>query len=363
MLGVNLIPKEKPTPRPIQKKQELWKLEIKEAIKSTSDLERVLKTKIAQTNYPIFITQRMARKVFRDGPNGPLWKQFVPHQDENLNSGLMDPIGDNTHAKPGKIIHRYKNRLLFFPTPICPINCRYCFRKNELAAPTELFEGQLKQAIDYLYKNPEVNEVILSGGDPLILSDSKLESILDAFSKVPNIKYFRFHTRTPIIIPSRITEGLTELLSKYKKSFHQLIIAVHTNHLDELDDDVTLALTKIKGTGVTLLSQTVLLKDVNDDTKSLKDLFTKLCDLGVKPYYLHHPDRAQGAMHFYLSLTEGRMLYHSLRNELSGWMLPQYVIDIPGGRGKVPAYNPEDFDFNGKLISKDGDIIQINPLH
>ena len=181
-----------------------------------------------------------------------------------------------------------------------------------------MFEGQLKQAIDYLYKNPEVNEVILSGGDPLISSDSKLESILDAFSKVPSIKYFRFHTRTPIIIPSRITEGLKELLSKYKKFFHQLIIAVHTNHLDELDDDVTLALTKLKNSGATLLSQTVLLKNVNDDAKSLKNLFIDLCDIGVRPYYLHHPDRAKGAMHFHLSITEGRILYHSLRNKLAG---------------------------------------------
>lgn len=362
MFGINLIPNSEKSTPPNMTKIDLWKTELKEAIKDTTDLELVLKRKIPKTPYPVFIPRRLAEKIYQGGPSSALWKQFVPHALENKNNGMIDPIGDHEYSKPGRIVHRYKNRLLFFPTPVCPINCRYCFRKNELANPDELFEGRLKETVSYLYDNPEVNEVILSGGDPLILNDEKLENIFRAFSQIPSVKYLRIHSRTPIIIPSRITIEFSELLKKYRKSFHHLIIAVHANHFDEIDDDVSLALTRLKNSGVELLSQSVLLKEVNDDTSTLKKLFNSLSDLGVRPYYLHHPDRVKGAMHFYLSLTEGRMLYHSLRNELPGWMLPQYVIDIPGGEGKVPAFNPETFDFSGALLNKHGVTIEVDPL-
>jgi len=364
MFGLNLLDEqEKKAALQRNNPQDSWKLELKEAIKTYSDLEKVLDQKLPKTSYPIFIPKNFAKKILRAGDKSPLWKQFVPHPEENKKAGMNDPIGDKNHSKPGKIIHRYKNRLLFFPTPVCPITCRYCFRKNELANPSELFDGQLKEAINYLNNHPEVNEVILSGGDPLILSDEKLEVLFENFSKVPSIKYLRIHSRTPVILPSRVTESLCDLLSRYKKKFFSLIIAVHTNHSDELDDEVKASLINLKKTGVKLLSQTVLLKEVNDDLRSLKTLFTDLSDLGVTPYYLHHPDRVKGGMHFYLSLTEGRYLYHLLRNELPGWMIPQYVIDIPEGEGKSPAYNPEAFDFHGSLINKDGQTISIDPLH
>lgn len=359
MFGINLIPKDN---IPTHKHIDLWKVELREAIKNTADLEITLKTKLPKTDYPIFIPKRLAKKIYANGPNSPLWKQFIPHISENKKGGLEDPIGDHLYSKPGRIVHRYKNRILFFPTPICPINCRYCFRKNELANPDELFEGRLKETINYLYEHPEVNEVILSGGDPLILNDEKLENIFRTFAQIPSVKYLRIHSRTPVILPSRITPEFSELLKKYQSSFHQLIIAIHTNHIDEIDDEVEIALKRLKDSNVQLLSQTVLLKDINDDTASLKNLFTKISDLGVRPYYLHHPDRVKGAMHFYLSLTEGRILYHSLRNDLPGWMIPQYVIDIPGGEGKVPAFNPESFDFTGALLNKEGQVIDIDPL-
>lgn len=352
MLGVNLT----------NNSLELWKIEVKEAIKTTDELSKLLKTKVPKTNYPIFITQRLARKVFRDGPKGPLWKQFVPMHEENKNFGMEDPIGDHEHSKGARIIHRYQNRLLFMPTTICPINCRYCFRKNELANPDHIFKGQLSEATNYLKNNPEVNEVILSGGDPLMMDDGKLETIFKAFSQIRSVKYLRLHTRTPIIIPSRITKDFLELLEKYSNSFNKIIMAIHTNHLDEIDDDVEWAIKKLRRTKTELLSQTVLLKNVNDDLRTLVRLFEGLSDLGVRPYYLHHPDRARGAMHFHLSLTEGRMLYHGLRNILPGWMIPEYVIDIPGGEGKISAFNPESFDFSGRLINKSGETIKISPL-
>lgn len=363
MFEVNLTANDKQNPLLQTPKIETWKTELKEAIKKTSSLEEVLKVKLPKTSYPIFIPKSFAEKIYRSGDKSSLWKQFVPHSEEESGTGLKDPIGDHAHAKPGRIIHRYKNRVLFFPTPICPVSCRYCFRKNELANPDELFEGRLEETIDYLTSHPEVNEVILSGGDPFILSDQKLENIFRSFAQISSVKYLRIHTRTPIIIPSRVTQRLTGLLVEYKRKFNKLVLVIHTNHKEELDDEVAASLIKLKKTGIELLSQSVLLKNVNDDTESLVNLFTHLSDLGVRPYYLHHPDRVKGAMCFYLSLTEGRLLYHSLRDKLSGWMIPQYVIDIPGGAGKVPAFNPETFDFSGNLIAKDGTITKVPPLN
>ncbi len=362
MFDLNLVGKNsKNNPLP-QGLKDSWKKELREAIKTSSALEEILKVKIPRTSYPIFIPKRLALKIYKAGSESILWKQFVPRQDENSPLGMEDPIGDHKHSKEGRIIHRYKNRLLFLPTPLCPVICRYCFRKNELAEPDSLFEGQLKETIAYLKKHPEVNEVILSGGDPLIMSDEKLESILKAFASVGSIKYLRFHSRTPIVLPSRVTDSFCDLLNKYGQVFKKLIVALHLNHIDEVDEEVKRAIDKLKNSRVELLSQSVLLKDINDDVQSLMDLFIGLSDLGVRPYYLHHPDRVKGGMHFTLSLTEGRMLYHALRDVLPGWSLPQYVIDIPGGHGKTPAYNPEDFDFSGHLISKDGEKLVIPPI-
>lgn len=362
MLGLNLLDQKssKTLPNPTLKPD--WKIELREAIKTTSALEEVLKVKIPKSTYPLFIPQKLALKIYKSGPKSILWKQFVPTTLEESSLGMEDPIGDHLHSKEGKIIHRYKNRLLFLPTPICPVICRYCFRKNELAEPDSLFEGQLSKTLDYLKSHPEVNEVILSGGDPLVMSDEKLEGILKSFAGIPTVKYIRFHSRTPIVLPSRVTEGLCDLLSKYNKVFKKVILALHLNHIDEVDHEVSKGIQKLKNSGVELLSQSVLLKEINDDVLTLKNLFLGLSDLGVRPYYLHHPDRVKGGMHFYLSLTEGRMLYHALRDELPGWSLPQYIIDIPGGHGKTPAYNPEDFDFSGHLIGTKGQKLKIDPI-
>jgi lysine 2,3-aminomutase len=362
MLGLNLVGKAPKNQSLNFSSKQDWKQELKEAIKTSSALEEILKEKIPKINYPLLIPKKLAVKIYKAGPESILWKQFVPLKDETSELGMEDPIGDHAHSKEGRIIHRYKNRLLFLPTPNCPVICRYCFRKNELAKPDSLFEGQLKETIAYLKEHPEVNEVILSGGDPLIMNDEKLESLFKAFASIGTIKYLRLHTRTPIVLPSRVTSSLCDLLNKYGHVFNKVILALHLNHIDEVDRDVIESIQKLKNSGVELLSQSVLLKDINDDIQSLKNLFIGLSDLGVRPYYLHHPDRVKGGMHFYLSLTEGRMLYHALRDQLPGWSLPQYVIDIPGGHGKTPAYNPESFDFSGHLITKDGERLEIPPI-
>lgn len=335
-----------------------WKDEYKAALKSTKELASFLEVPLPSQPFSIFMPQAFAKKVKDSGENSPLWKQFVPSFEENNLAGLHDPIGDKAHAKDNGIIHRYKNRVLYSPTTICPIHCRYCFRKNELNQQDDFLKASLPKLVDYLLKNPCVEEVILTGGDPLILSNEKIDQILKAISKISSIKYIRFHTRTPIVIPNRIDHGLIELIKKYKNIFETITFAIHVNHLTELDDNVILAVKNLADININLLSQTVLLKDINDNPQDLIDLFKAINRIGVKPYYLHHPDQVLGAMHFYLPLRKGREIYAKLRNELPGWLIPHYMLDSPLGSGKSLAFNPETYEFSGKLIDRFGSKVK-----
>lgn len=289
----------------------------------------------------------------------PMKKQFIPSHEEITNTnGLYDPIGDSLHSKENGIIHRYKNRLLFTPTTVCPIQCRYCFRKNELAQRDELFKASINELISYLQNHQEINEVILTGGDPLMLSNDKIETIFKNLTGL--VDYIRFHTRAPVIIPKRIDNDFIRLLKSYEPHFKIISIAIHTNHPDELYPAVDECIELLKSTKVKLLSQTVLLKDVNNNLETMTSLFKNLSERGVQPYYLHHPDKVKGAMHFYLPLIEGRELYGKLRDELPGFMLPHYVIDPSNGRGKTLAYNGESLDFSGSLIDRFGNKFTYN---
>lgn len=337
-----------------------WQTEFKEALRSHSDLENFFQRDFSKTQYPIFIPKSFATKIKIHGIDSPLWKQFLPHQDEDTNrTGRYDPIGDIVHSKGNQIIHRYQNRVLFTPTTICPVICRYCFRKNELAEKDEVFNQNFLEAKNYLRANPEINEVIFTGGDPLILSNEKLAGYIQDFSELESIKFIRFHSRTPIILPSRIDEGLIAIMTSAKEIFKRALVMIHINHGDELDGEVVHAIERLTDAGIEVFSQTVLLKGVNDRTEILAELFTRLAEIKVKPYYLHHPDEALGAMHFYMDLETGRKIVQPLHDLLPGWALPQYVIDIPGGEGKVPALNPESFKFSGALLNRHGKEIKL----
>ncbi len=331
-----------------------WQEEFVDALKSTEDLKSFFGSDFPNTNYPIFIPKKFAKKIKDFGPDSPLWLQFLPHENENQVNGRFDPIGDKTHAKGHQLIHRYDNRALFMPTTVCPVLCRYCFRKNELAQKDEMFSQNFREAKNYLVTNPDINEIIFTGGDPLILSNEKLAGLLQDFSEIESIKYIRFHSRTPIILPSRIDEGFIEIMTSAKHLFKRSMLMIHVNHLAEIDDEVQAAIKKLAGAGIELYSQTVLLKGINDQSEILEALFTKLNDLKVIPYYLHHPDETLGAMHFTLSLEEGRRIVHPLSSRLSGWATPKYVIDVPGGEGKISAINPETFSFSGSLLNRHG---------
>lgn len=321
-------------------------------------LQESLKNKVIYKNsitqlYPQSIPQEFKNYLDTLPIDHPLNRQFIPHEDElDRTQGLYDPIGDTIHSKGNGIIHRYKNRLLFTPTTVCPIQCRYCFRKNELAQKDELFNANLDQLINYLQNNPQVNEVILTGGDPLMLSNQKIAKIFNALIEL--VPYIRFHTRAPIIIPSRIDREFIQLIKDYEKHFKVITMAIHTNHRDELYPAVIQAIKDLSHTSLNLISQTVLLKNVNNTTQSLVDLFEKLSELKVKPYYLHHPDKVKGAMHFYLPLIEGRKIYGNLREHLPGWMIPHYVIDPSSGKGKALAYNSEHLAYQDALLDRFG---------
>jgi lysine 2,3-aminomutase len=346
-----------------------WKSKLAHSFKNIKDLYLHLDWPLPDNinsvalKYPIFVPLSLANKIKNEGPEGILAKEFLPSHLENdgdLNSfGLIDPIGDKSHLKAPQLIHRYHSRALFTPTSICPVHCRYCFRKNELTATEDIFQNDFEKTLQYLKNHSEISEIIFTGGDPLTLSNEKIEHYLRSFEKIKSIKHIRFHTRYPIILPERIDTGFIDIMSHFSKRFTTLSIAIHSNHLNEFDEINSSAIKILAKTDVQLLGQTVLLRGVNDSEKALIELFEKFIEIKIRPYYLHHPDRVQGGMHFYLPIAQGRELYQGLRQKLPGWALPQYVIDIPEGLGKTQVYNPEDYHFSGKLISKDGKSVQL----
>lgn len=343
-----------------------WTTEFNRSFKNLGDLYGYLDwhlkeelVEVART-YPLFIPRRLAQKIKDQGPDGILAREFMPdglELDEALNQrGMKDPIGDRTFNKAPQLIHRYPSRALFTATNICPVHCRYCFRKNELDSQDELFHKEFTQTLSYLKEHPEITEIIFTGGDPLTLSNEKIRKYLGSFASLPQIKDVRFHTRYPVIFPERIDAGLLEVLTDFSKKFRTISIAIHTNHLSEFDSASEEAIRSMSQTPVQLLSQTVLLKGVNDAPQDLLDLINHFIELKIRPYYLHHPDPVKGGMHFYLPLQTGRKIYASLRKELPGWALPHYVIDVPGGHGKIPAFNPESTHYSGQLLSMNGEI-------
>lgn len=302
-------------------------------------------------SFPELITNHFINKI---EASSALKKQFMVSADEiEVQGGLKDPIGDEKHSPVPGLIHRYKNRALFVPTLTCPVHCRYCFRKNELNNTQDFLKNDFNQVLEYIKSHSEINEIIFTGGDPLMLSDKKIQFYLESFSKIESIRFIRFHTRTPIVLPSRITRNFTELIKDFEKRF-VIHLVMHINHLDEWSYEFDIALKTMSEYSIKLLSQTVLLKDINDNFEDLFKLFEKMAESGIRPYYLHHPDQVKGAMHFYVTIKEGRKIYAQLRDCLPGWALPSYVIDIPHGPGKAPLFNSESFDFSGKLIDRHG---------
>lgn len=335
-----------------------WNQTLANSYRSVSELSDFLGTEFPEAvteQFPILITKRLAAKIKQQGLNGVLARQFLPSSDELSDLGRLDPIGDLEFSKTKQLVHRYDDRALVLPTTKCPVICRYCFRKNELNGETP-FAQEREATLNYLLAHPEIEEVVMTGGDPLILSDEKIDAWLTALSEIESVKWIRFHSRVPVIMPERLTTGLWNVFNKHLSHFKKFIMVVHSNHVDEWDQDTREAIQSFTHPKLDWLSQTVLLKGVNDNPEALSALFRHFVEDGIRPYYLHHPDQVRGGMHFWLDLEEGRQIYGQLRNLLPGWAIPQYVIDVPGGHGKIWAFNPETYNFSGQLLDRFGNL-------
>ena len=260
--------------------------------------------------------------------------QFVPDARELLvrPEELADPIGDAAHSPVAGLTHRYPDRVILHVTKTCEVYCRFCFRREVVGESGNLPEADLTAALDYIAATPAIREVILTGGDPMVLSARRIAALMQRLAAIAHLDLVRLHTRVPVVAPGRIDAAMLAALRPGRLA---VWVVVHTNHAGELTPEACAALARLADAGVPLLSQTVLLRGVNADATVLEALFRALLRNRVKPYYLHHCDLARGTAHFRTSITEGRAIMAALRGRLSGTALPRYVLDLPGGHGKV----------------------------
>jgi lysine 2,3-aminomutase len=288
--------------------------------------------------YAIAITPFLAERIHRDDPADPIARMFVPRVEEMIRTPeeLGDPIGDAAHTPVPGVVHRYPNRVLLKPVAVCPVYCRFCFRR-EMVGPgigDTLSPAALETALAYIREQTGVREVILTGGDPFMLSPARVKALTEAIASIPHVDIIRWHTRMPVADPARVTPEFVEALKAAGKAVY---VSIHINHVKELAPETRQAAARMADAGIALVSQTVLLRGVNDDVEALSDLMQALVAARIRPYYLHHPDLAPGTGHFRVSVGEGQALYSALRDRVSGLALPHYVIDIPGGVSKANA--------------------------
>ncbi len=288
--------------------------------------------------YAVAVTPLMAGLVDPSDAACPIARQFVPDVRElDINPAeRADPIGDHNRSPLKGIVHRYHDRVLLKMVSVCPVYCRFCFRR-EMVGPdhgSNLTTDEIAAALAYVRGNIGIAEVILTGGDPFMLSPRRASEITSQLSAIPHVRVLRWHTRVPIVAPERVCDAMAEAITATNRA---VSVAVHVNHPRELTAPALSALRRLADRGLTLLSQTVLLRGVNDDAATLEALMRRLVAAGVKPYYLHHGDLAPGSGHFRTTIVAGMALMDELRRRLTAFELPVYALDIPGGYGKVPV--------------------------
>jgi len=289
------------------------------------DLELVAKTYPMQINPYIFSLIK--------NPNDPVWRQVVPDVAELDDSkDILDPLNEENQSPVPNLIHRYPDRVVFLISARCGVYCRFCMRKRVVGHEDQITGATINKGLKYIRLNPAVQEVILSGGDPFLLKDKQLGNILQSLRNISHVKIIRIHTRVLCTLPQRITPKLVQIL----KAFQPLYINTHFNHPVEITSQAVKACSLLADAGIPLGCQTVLLKGVNDDSRIMVKLMRKLVQIRVKPYYLHHPDQIKGTGHFQTSPESGLKIMATLRGFLSGLCVPQYMLDLPGGGGKIP---------------------------
>ena len=288
--------------------------------------------------YAVAITPAMAELVDASDPADPIARQFMPSAIElDLRpEESADPVGDEAHSPVEGIVHRYADRVLLKANHACAVYCRFCFRR-EMVGPDglrPLSARQLDAAFGYIAAHPEIWEVIVTGGDPFILSPRRIRDLMARLSAVEHVKVVRFHTRVPAVDPSRVTEALVVALKNSQKAVY---VALHADHPRELTPAARAACARLVDAGIPMLGQSVLLRGVNDDPATLEALMRAFVESRIKPYYLHHADLAPGTAGFRTTIPEGQALMKAIRGRVSGLCQPTYVLDIPGGHGKVPV--------------------------
>ena len=300
--------------------------------------------------FPVRINSYFLRQIKNE--NDPLWKQVVPTLDElddivDEESLLVsDPLNEEGDMPVPELVHRYPDRVLLMVNNQCPIICRFCTRKRKIGFPGVVTRETLRRGIDYIRKNSEVRDVILSGGDPLLVPDKELDRILSELRSIPHLEIIRIGTRVPGTLPQRVTPELCDILKKY----HPLYFNMHFNHPNEITPEVEKACNMLADTGIPLGSQTVLLKGVNDDTGVMKELMHKLLMIRIRPYYIYQADMALGTDHFRTDVQKGLNLISDLQGHTSGMGVPYFVIDAPGGGGKVRLLPNTVIEHNEKEV-------------
>ena len=290
----------------------------------------------ANREFPIRATRRFIGKIRSHDPEDPLLRQIIPLANEEIQHPgfTADPLNEKNYMQVPGVLQKYHGRALLVVTGACAIHCRYCFRRQFPYNENNPASENWKQAIAFLDKDPSISEVILSGGDPLILADDRLTGLLHLLEQIPHLKRIRIHTRIPVVLPERINDALETMLARCAKS---IVIVIHVNHVNELDRDTATAITRLKKTGAIVLNQSVLLRGINDTANDLVHLSEGLFAQGVLPYYLHMLDPVSGTGHFAVPENKARELLQELYERLPGYLVPRLVSEQPGARSKVPV--------------------------
>lgn len=322
-----------------------WQSILQTAIRDSAELlqavgvpQSSLDTITGETaGFAVLAPRPFVARMEYGNPKDPLLLQVLALQEEIAPTavGTTDPLEEQRFTPVPGIIHKYFGRVLLMTAGTCAVNCRYCFRRHNDYAQNILTPARLNEALTYLRSQTDITEVILSGGDPLLTSDRKLSELVAELEAIPHIQRLRIHTRLPIVIPQRIT---TELCQRLGQSRFQVTMVVHCNHPKELDVEVGLAMAQLKAQGITLLNQTVLLKNINNCAATLETLSVELFKIGVLPYYLHTLDPVQGAAHFAQPMGDSKQLHQTLQARLPGYLVPKLVSEIPGGASKTLIY-------------------------
>ncbi|KAA2285496.1 EF-P beta-lysylation protein EpmB [Arenimonas fontis] len=320
-----------------------WRLAWRQAVREPAELLRTLElpglaarvSAAAAGQFPLRVPRGFVARMRKGDPDDPLLRQVLPldEEDRPVPGFVHDAVGDLAAGGATGVLHKYRGRALLVATGSCAIHCRYCFRRHFPYADQTAAAGRWREALDYLAAHPEVDEVLLSGGDPLSLATGKLAEFTRGLAALPHVRRLRLHTRLPVVLPERVD---TELLDWLAGQPRQVVVVIHANHANELDAGVDRALAGLREAGATLLNQAVLLRGVNDSVEALAALSERLFQAGVLPYYLHQLDRVAGTAHFEVPDDEARALHAGLAARLPGYLVPRLVREVAGAPAKVP---------------------------